>query len=210
MSVLFLMSIFDCTRDWKCHLKTIVFAKGPFLSPCFCWDLRLSLREMYQKYTSGGTIAYGNSYLELFCHFKIFRLPAILHVAAEAVRAYSGKDPCYCYMIGRGPKSCLLGHVTWLLFCLYVKIFLPSIFNSVDIWNSISCIVLDIELTEKNKVKNWDFLLMVRYKDFHFVHQSFLNLMNRLHGTQVIYTELRGVVKSWIMRSSLLSFTTSR
>ena len=56
-------------------------------------------------------------------------------------------------MIGRGPNFCLLGHVTGLLFCLYVKLFLPSIFNSVDFWSSMSLIVLDIELTEKNIVK---------------------------------------------------------
>ena len=56
-------------------------------------------------------------------------------------------------MIGRGPTSCLLGHVTELLFRLYVKIFLPSIFNSVDFWNSMFLIVLDIELTDKNKFK---------------------------------------------------------
>ena len=89
---------------------------------------------MDQKYIFGGTIDYGNSYLELFFrHLKTFRLHAILHDAAGAVRAHSGKGPVYCYMIGRGPNSCLLGHVTGLLFCLYVKIFVPSIFNSVDI-----------------------------------------------------------------------------
>ena len=44
-------------------------------------------------------------------------------------------------------------HVTGLLFCLYVKLFLPSIFNSVDFSSSRSCIVLDIELTEKNVIK---------------------------------------------------------
>ena len=43
--------------------------------------------------------------------------------------------------------------MTGLVFCLYVKIFLPSIFNSVDFSNSMSCIVLDIELTEKNIIK---------------------------------------------------------
>ena len=53
-------------------------------------------------------------------------------------------------MIGRRPNSCLLGHVTGLLFCLYVKNFLPSIFKSVDFRSSMSCIVLDIDLTEKN------------------------------------------------------------
>ena len=56
-------------------------------------------------------------------------------------------------MIGRGPNSCLLGHVTGILFCLYVKLFLPSILNSVDFLSSLSLIVLDIELTEKNIIK---------------------------------------------------------
>ena len=88
---------------------------------------------MDQQFKYGGTIIYGDSYLEfLFRHFKVFRLQAILHDAAAALRANSGKGPGYCYMIERGPNSCLLGHVTGLLFCLYVKIFLPSIFNSVD------------------------------------------------------------------------------
>ena len=88
---------------------------------------------MDQKFKFGGTIGYGDAYLEfLFRHFKLFRLHAILHDAAGAVRAYSGEGLGYCYMIERGPNSCLLGHVTALLFCLYVKIFLLSIFNSVD------------------------------------------------------------------------------
>ena len=33
---------------------------------------------------------------------------------------------------------------------------------------------------------------MVLYKDFHFVHQRLLKLINRRHGTQNIYLELRG------------------
>ena len=55
-----------------------------------------------------------------------------------------------------------------------------------------------------------ELFLMVLYKDFHFVHQRLLNLINRRHGTQVIYMELRGVVESWIMISSLLSSTTKK
>ena len=51
---------------------------------------------------------------------------------AGPVRAHSDKGPGYGYKIGQGPNSCLLGHVTGLLFCLYVKTFLPSIFNPVD------------------------------------------------------------------------------
>ena len=149
--------------------------KNLFLSACFCWDSRLSLREMDQKYNFGGPIGYGNWYLEfLFRHFKIFRLHAILHDGAGAVRSHSGEGPGYCYedlvivswllspnycykdcyevtvVIERGPNSCLLGHVTGLLFCFYEKIFLRSVFNSVDFWNSMSLIVLDIELTEED------------------------------------------------------------
>ena len=115
--------------------KHISVRKNLFLfrSVCFCWDFSFSLREMNQKYKFDGTIGFGNSYLELlYRHFKVLRLHATLHNAAGAVRAHSGKGPGYCYMIGRGPNSCLLGHVTGLLFCPYEKIFLPSIFNSVD------------------------------------------------------------------------------
>ena len=57
---------------------------------------------------------------------------------------------------------------------------------------------------------NWDFLLMVLYKVFDFVHQRLLNLINSQHGTQVIYRDLRGVLESWIIISSLLSFTTKK
>ena len=69
-------------------------------------------------------------------------------------------------------------------------------------------IVLDIELTEKNVIKELGLSLMVLYKDFHFVRQRLLNLINRQHGTQIIYMELRGVTESWNMRSCLLFFRT--
>ena len=47
---------------------------------------------------------------------------------------------------------------------------------------------------------------MVLYKDFHFVRQRLLNLINRQHGTPIIYMELRGVVESWNMRSCFAVF----
>ena len=96
--------------------------KKLFLSACFFWDSGLSLREMDQKFEFGGPIGYGNSWLDsVFRYSKVFRRHAKLHDAAGAVRTHSGKGPGYCYIIGRG-----------LLFCLHVKLFLPSIFNSVD------------------------------------------------------------------------------
>ena len=89
---------------------------------------------MEQNFKFGGLIGYGNSYLaSVFRYSKVLGLYALLPDAAGAVRSHSGKGPGYCNMIGRGPNSCLLGHVTGLLFCLYVKLYLPSIFNSVNI-----------------------------------------------------------------------------
>ena len=80
--------------------------KNLYLSAFFFWDSRLSLREMDQKIQFGESIGYGDSYLEfLFRHFIKFRLHAILHDAAGAVREYSGKGLGHCYKIGRGPNS---------------------------------------------------------------------------------------------------------
>ena len=127
------MSIFRLYPGLKMSFEHNSVRKNLFLSACFCWDSRLSLREMDQKVKFGGTIGYGDSYLDsVFRHSKVFRLHAILHSAAGAVRAHSGKGPCYCYVIGRGPNSCLLGRETGVLLCLYIKIFLPSIFNLID------------------------------------------------------------------------------
>ena len=72
---------------------------------------------MDQKFKFGGFIGYGNSYLDsVFRYSKVFRLHAILHDAAGALRSYKGKGPGYCYVIGRGPNFRLLGHVTGLPF----------------------------------------------------------------------------------------------
>ena len=133
MDVLFLMSIFRLYPGLKMSFEHNSVRKNLFLSACFCWDSKLSLREMDQKFKFGGTMGYGDSYLDSVIRYsKVFGLHAILHDAARAVWAHSRKGPGYCYMIGRGPNSCLLGHVTGLLFCLYMKIFLPSIFNLTD------------------------------------------------------------------------------
>ena len=143
--------------------------KNLFRSACFCWDSRLFLREMDQNFKFGGSIGYGDSYLDsVFRYSNVFRLHSILHDAAGAVRVHSGKGPGYCYMIGRGPNSCLLGHVTGLIFCLYVKIFLPCIFNSIDFRTSMSLIVVDIELTEKNVIKKLGLLFDGSLQGFSF------------------------------------------
>ena len=142
----------------------------------------------------------------LFRHFEVFTLHAKLNDAAGTVTAHSGKGPGYCYMIGRGPNSCLLGHVTGLLFCLYVKLFLPSILNSVDFWSSMSCNVLDIELADKNvnkelgvfidgKVQGYSFRPPKKYKP---TKQAFWWTRN-MHGIvwnrrRLDYSELSNIL----------------
>ena len=94
MVVLFLMSFFRLYPGFKMSLQHNGTRKNLILSAFFCWHSRLSLREMDQNFKLGGTIGHGDSYLEfLFRHFKVFGLHAILHDAAEALRAHSGEGP---------------------------------------------------------------------------------------------------------------------
>ena len=133
MDVLFLSSVFRLYPGMKMTFKHNSVRKNLFLGACFCWDSGLSLREMDRKFKFGGLIGYGNTCLDSVLRYsKVFGLHAILYDAAGAVRTHSGKGPGSCYMIGQGPNSCLLGQVTGVLFCLSVKLFLPSIFNAVD------------------------------------------------------------------------------
>ena len=119
---------------------------------------------MDQKFNFGGTIGYGDLYLEsLLRHLKVFRLQVILFDAAGAVRAHSGQGPGYCYMNGRGPNSCLLDLVTRLLAFLH---FLPSVFNSTDFCSSTSCIVLDIELAGINVVKELPYFKNIKVQGY--------------------------------------------
>ena len=195
----FLISIFRLYPGLKMSFQHNSVRKNLLLSECFCWDSSLPLLEMDQKFKFGGTNGYGNSYLEFLSrHFKVFRLHAILHDGAGAVRAYSGKGPGYCYMIGRGPNSCLLGHVTGLLFCLYVKLFLPSISNSVNIWSTISCIVLDIELTDKNVIKDLGVFSDGEVQNYSFRPPKCTNPQNNRFGAQETCTELCGTMDVWV------------
>ena len=169
MDVLFLISVFRFYSGLKMSFEHKSVRKTLFLSACFCWDSGVSLHEMDQNYKFGGLIGYGNSRLDsAFRYSKVLRLHAILHDAAGAVRAHCGKVPGYCYMIGRGQTFCLLCHVTGLLFCLYVKLFLTSIFKSVDFWSSMFLMVVDTELTEKNINKELGLFVDGSLKGFSF------------------------------------------
>ena len=68
--------------------------KNLLLSACFGWDSRFSVRQMGQKIKFGGLIGYGNSCLDsVYRYSKVFRLHAILHDAAGAVRSHGDEGP---------------------------------------------------------------------------------------------------------------------
>ena len=66
MDVLFLMSIFRLYLGLKLSFEHNSARKNLFLTACFFWNSRLSLREMDQKFKFVGTFAYGDSKLEFF------------------------------------------------------------------------------------------------------------------------------------------------
>ena len=97
MDVLFLISFFRLYPGFKMSFEHNSVRKNLFLIACFCWDSRPILSELDQNFRFGGTIGYGDSYLDfLFHQFKVFRLHAILHDAAgakvQATVTWSGAD----------------------------------------------------------------------------------------------------------------------
>ena len=63
MDVLFLMSFFGLYPGLKLSFEHNSVRQNLFLSACFCWDSRLFLREMVQKFKLGGTIGLGEHVL---------------------------------------------------------------------------------------------------------------------------------------------------
>ena len=64
MDVLFLISVFRLYPGLKMTFEHNSVRKNLILSACFCWNSRLSLRGMDQKFKFGGLIGYGNSSLD--------------------------------------------------------------------------------------------------------------------------------------------------
>ena len=66
-------------------------------------------------YKFGGVISCDDAYFySLFCHFKVFRLQKLVHVAVETVPAHSCKVRDYYNLIIQVADSCFLGHLTGL------------------------------------------------------------------------------------------------
>ena len=107
--------------------------KNSFLAACKIWDANVDLDEIDQQFPHGGRIGYANSLLDFFlARSKIFCLHAILHNSAGDVKTTKDEGPGYCYMLPQLPSSSLLGNITGLFFCLYIKVCHPHIFKILD------------------------------------------------------------------------------
>ena len=92
MDVLILFIVFRLYPGLEMSFEHNSVRKNLFSSACFFWDSRLSLGEMDQKFKFGGLIGYGISYVDsILCYSKVFRLHALLHDAAGALKFIMAK-----------------------------------------------------------------------------------------------------------------------
>lgn len=94
-----------------------------FIAACKLLDHGVIISNVESDRPFGGLIGVDNSYLDrIFGRFKIFRLHAILHDAAGYMKEVNDIGPGYCYAIRKCPiNSCILGHITGLSYCIWVK-----------------------------------------------------------------------------------------
>ena len=96
-----------------------------FLSVSHCLD---------NLYPHGGLIGNRNSNLDTVFRFSVVvSLHTILHDTLMLFM-YRRFGPNYCHLLGWRPSYILLGLITGLLYCFYLKIHVHSVFNLFDCW----------------------------------------------------------------------------
>jgi len=107
--------------------------KNAFLAVCYCIDKEINLHDINDLVPYGGLIGPGDSRMDIwFKHSKLFRLHAIFHDAFGFMRSNFNVGPGYVYALTEKPifiNSMFLGHVTGLVYWLYLKIFHTKEFN---------------------------------------------------------------------------------
>ena len=135
MDVIFLVNIFRLYIKVKSKFFQNCTKKNLYLSDCYYWDGSISFREVNKSFCTVERLVMEN---------RTWTLYIVTPKYSDCMQEYTMpleqfdykpvKDLAIAtrYMIGRGPNCCLLSHVTGPLFCLSVKIFLPSIFNLIE------------------------------------------------------------------------------
>ena len=88
------------------------------------YDILIKLRPY------GGLIGIDNSSLDKYLkNSKILRLHAILHDAADK---FYQQGPTYCYMLPWNCYNSLLGHLSGITFCLFIKLKKPEVYHLLE------------------------------------------------------------------------------
>ena len=106
-----------------------------FLAACLYLDPDINLEIVLKLRPYGGLIGIDNSSLDTYLKsHKFLRLHAILHDASGFIAEDSQKGPGYSYVLPCPITNAYIGHMTGLLFCLFVKTFKRSLFNLLEFW----------------------------------------------------------------------------
>ena len=144
MDVIVLMCFYGFYPGLKLPFQNHSYRKNQFLSGCYC----LYERYFYIRWPSFFTMLESLAIETGTWNFPLFA-PKTFNHSKNTWCCWNG-DSLYWQrtwlMLQGWTKSnySLLCHRSTLLFCLYVKLFLSSIFKHVDFLSSMSCIVLDI------------------------------------------------------------------
>ena len=107
-----------------------------FLAACFLFFVRsdnLNYDILIKLRLYGGLIGIDNSSLDKYLkNSKILRLHAILHDAAGFIHEFYQQGPTYCYMLPWNCNNSLLGHLSGIAFCLFIKLKKPEVYHLLE------------------------------------------------------------------------------
>ena len=128
MDVNFITSNFTFVRDQFPHNG---IRKNYFLASCLSLDKDVDLEHINKDCLYGGRIGVGDSRLDAYLQrLKIFRLHAIFHDSTGYMKNKYNIGPGYCYAINCPINSCYVGHVTGLIYCIFLK-FCSSFYSKI-------------------------------------------------------------------------------
>ena len=104
-----------------------------FLATCLYLYPDVNLETALKLRPYGGLIGIDNSSLDTYLKsYKFLRLHAILHDASGFIAEYSQKGPGYSYVLPCPITNAYIGHLTGLIFFLFVKTFKRNLFNLLE------------------------------------------------------------------------------
>ena len=126
-------TVYHLLDDYSSSLSNNSMRKNYFLAACYLISPSVDINEIDSHSPFGGLIGVGDSCLDsLLNKFKILRLHAILHDAAGFMKREYNLGPGYLYILNHVPTCfnlCWIGHVTGVLYCIFLALKSPIIFN---------------------------------------------------------------------------------